>query len=242
MKRDTLFGFVVILIILCGIIWYAASPTKTPVPTAPNLTGSAYVEHTATYTIAANYATTTPLLATVGSEANAAALTTMKSFISDTINQFKIDAAGGSTTNGKETLQIAYLMASSPHTISYIFTTYTDTLGVHPNTLFTTFTFDTQSGTLLTLADIFTPGAEYLDMLSQISRAQLPGVIGNSTDTAVLQNGTIPTNANFSNFFFDNQDFVILFNTYQVAPFADGPQTLRIPLSELSSILKSEYQ
>ena len=140
----------------------------------------------------------------------------------------------------KETLQITYLIASSAHTVSYIFTIYEDTLGAHGNTFFHTFTFDTGTGASLSLADIFS--SSYLDTLSSISRTKLPSVIGDDADPAFINNGTTPDEKNFENFFFDNRDFVVLFAPYQVAAYADGPQTLRIPLSELSSILKPEYR
>jgi hypothetical protein len=58
----------------------------------------------------------------------------------------------------------------------------------------------------------------------------------------MLSAGTTPEEKNFANFFLDNQEFVLLFPPYQVAPYAAGPQTLRIPLPELSNILKQEYR
>ena len=177
----------------------------------------------------------------------------MQDFVSDTITQFKTDGNFANltptdiTTMGfdqgrKEKLQIVYLIASSPHTVSYIFTIYEDTLGAHGNTLFKTFTFDTTTGAPLALADLFSPSADYLDALSSISRAKLPAILGSSADTTFITNGTTPEDTNFANFFFDNHQLVILFAPYAVGPYTAGPQTLYIPASELSTILKPEYQ
>ncbi len=85
-------------------------------------------------------------------------------------------------------------------------------------------------------------GSPYLDKLSSISRAELPAVIGPSADTDFIKQGTTATEASFASFFFDNSEFVLLFPPYQVAPYAAGPQTLRIPRSELEDILKSDYK
>ena len=253
MQKDTLIGAVVILVVLAGISFYVAmtpSPAQAPgAQTALPLPTGGYSEHEDYYDIEANYATSTPLVG----DANAAAIALMQNFVKDTITQFKSDGDFANLTaedtkvmgydqGRKQQLQILYLMASSGRTVSYIFTIYTDTLGAHGNTFFKTFTFATRSGVALALADAFTSRSDYLDKLSQISRARLPVVIGQDFDVAFIADGTTPEEENFQNFFFDINMLVILFPPYQVAPYSAGPQTLRIPLSDLSSILKSEYR
>ncbi|HVB19883.1 MAG TPA: RsiV family protein [Candidatus Paceibacterota bacterium] len=243
MRKNNLIGIVVLFIILAGIVLYAAiRPVPASAPgTAgmlPALPEGKYTEQTPYYDIAANYATSTPL----DSSANATAITLMKNFVSDTIEQFKSGIDLSNAQGNKAKLQIVYLIASSPHTISYIFTIYEETSRIHGNTLFKTFTFDTGSGALLALTNLFTPGSDYLDTLSSLARAKLPDIIGQGADTTFISNGTTPIDKNFENFFFDNQDFVILFAPYQVAPYTAGPQTLRIPVSELSHILKLAYR
>ena len=251
MQKDTIIGFAVVIIIIVGIILYAAMkpvPAKAPGTVKMSLPENGYVEHAQYYDIAANYATSTSL----AEPANTNAVALMENFVGGTIAQFKTDGNFANLTpedikmmgfdqGRKETLQIVYLIASSPHTVSYIFTIYEDTLGAHGNTFFHTFTFDTSTGISLALADVFLPGADYLDALSSLARAKLPAIIGPGADTDFITNGTVPDEKNFANFFFDGQDFVILFPPYQVGPYTAGPQTLRIPLSELSTILKPNY-
>lgn len=253
MQKDTLIGFAVVIIIIAGIVLYAALrpvPAKAPGIEATNtLPENGYVEHAQYYDIAANYATSTPLQ----EPANTSAVTLMKNFVSDTIAQFKTDGNFANLTpedikmmgfdqGRKETLQIVYLIASSPHTVSYIFTIYEDTLGAHGNTFFHTFTFDTETGAPLALADIFSLGVDYLNTLSSLARAKLPAIIGPDADATFIKNGTTPEEKNFANFFFDNQELVFIFPPYQVGPYTAGTQTLRIPLSELSTILKPGYR
>jgi len=250
MNKNTVLGVGALLIILATVVLYAATkpfPAKAPDESASGvaLPASGYVEHADYYDIIANYASSTPLQG----EKNTAAVALMQKFVTDTIAQFKTDGNFANLTaedinvmglgkDRKETLQIVYLIASSPRTISYIFTVYEDTLGAHGNTFFHTFTFDITTGTALSLADIFAPSSDYLSKLSQISREKLPSVIGDSAEMQFINDGTTPDEKNFQNFFFDNQDFVILFDPYAVAPYSSGPQTLRIPLSELANILR----
>ncbi len=254
MQKNIIIGVAVLLVIVTGIVLYAAmKPAPVQAPAALTLPASGYTEHAQYYDIAANYPTTTPLAASVGAAADAAAIAKIQTAISALISQFKADGnfanlsprditMMGFDQGRKESLQINYLIASSPRTVSYIFTTYMDTLGAHPNTTFTTLTFDTKTGAELALGDIFASGTDYLDTLSRLARQMLPGIIGEGADASFINPGTTPDASNFQNFFFDNKDFVVLFPPYQVAPYSSGPQTLRIPITQLDSILKVEYQ
>jgi len=251
MQKNTFIGSAFLLVIVVGITFYAATkpvPAKAPSEVAALLPAGSYSEHAQYYDIVANYASSTPLI----EPANTTAITLMQKFVSDTIEQFKTDGNFANLTAAdiktlgfdqgrKETLQVTYLIASSGRTISYIFTTYEDTLGAHGNLFFHTFTFDRASGAPLTLASIFS-STTYLDTLSSLARAKLPGVIGKDADMMFIKDGTEPEEENFENFFFDNAQLVFLFPPYQVGPYSAGPQTLRIPVAELSSVLKSDYR
>lgn len=257
MKKQNIIGITVVLVAVAGVILYAKmGPIPGGAPVGASGAGitlpmDGYSEHTQYYDISASYATSTPLLESAGAMADATARSQMYGFIRDTIATFKTE---GNFTNlssqdiaamrgGKEKLNIVYLIGSSAHTVSYIFTVYEDTLGAHGNTSFHTFTFDSKTGKLLSLADVFSPGTSYLTTLSTIARTKLPDIIGpQGADSTLIANGTTPDEKNFANFFFDNQDFVILFAPYAVAPYASGPQTLRISLSELSSVLKPDFR
>ncbi|MFZ2167978.1 MAG: DUF3298 domain-containing protein [Minisyncoccia bacterium] len=257
MKKDILLGVIAVLVILGGVIFYAATkPSSTKAPEdidLYSLSGGSYVEHADYYDIEANYASSTPLSYLVSASADAEAVATMKKFVSDTVAQFKADGNFANLTaediqvmgfdkGRKEKLKVMYLVAPAVRTISYVFTIYEDTLGAHGNTFFQTFTFDTKTGAELSLADAFLPNAQYLESLSSISRAKLPGVIGGNADMKFIEPGTTPEEKSFEDFFFNGSDFVLLFAPYAVAPYSEGPQTLRIPLTDLASTLKTEYR
>ncbi|HET9641535.1 MAG TPA: RsiV family protein [Candidatus Paceibacterota bacterium] len=254
MNRQTILGGAVILAVFAGLAFFGLSRPSAPASApetaqTPILPAGQYVEHAAYYDIVANYATSTPLSA----KANVVAIRTMQQFIADTIAEFKKNGNFDSLTardiqmmgydkGRKQTLDVKYLFGSSSNTVSYIYTIYMDTLGAHGNTDFKTFTFDKRSGALLSLADVFLPGAKYLDTLSSKSRSMLAGNLAPYGVQSEIDAGTTPEESNFSDFFLDNRDFVILFPPYQVAAYAAGPQTVRIPLSDLSSILKPAYR
>jgi len=177
----------------------------------------------------------------------------MHDFVVKSVAQFKVDGNFANLTDenarlmglGKThtySLDISYRTTRGARTVSYIYTVNEDTGGAHGNTTFQTFTFDTQTGANVALKDLFVPGAPYLATLSSLSRAKLPAILGDMTDTQMLTDGTTPDETNFANFYIENSDFVLLFSPYQVAAYAAGPQTLRIPLSDLSHILKPEYK
>ncbi|MEK7604809.1 MAG: DUF3298 domain-containing protein [Patescibacteria group bacterium] len=242
MNKDTLVGGGVLLLVVVGLVIYAATkpvPAKAPVTETPPFTlpESSFVERTASYDIEAYYASSTPL---VGA-ANEAAVSLMKDFIREYVVEFRNPSEMADTENPFQ-LKIVYLTASSTRAVAYVYTIYTFTGGAHGNMEFRTFTFDTTSGKLLALADLFTSGSDYLGTLSQLARARLSAVIGEGYDQTSIKDGTEPTGENFQNFFFDNNELVILFPPYQVAAYAAGPQTLRLPLSLLSKVLKSEYR
>jgi len=242
---------VVVLLAAAGVGYLALRPAPSTAPGATDtafLTGGSYTEHAPYYDIAANYASSTPL----SGAANVAAVEAMKSFVAETMTQFK---TAGNFTNltaadvktlgfdqgRKEKLQILYLMSSSAHTVSYIFTVYTDTLGAHGNTTFTTFVFDKATGARLALADLFTPDSGYLERLSALARATLPANLGDAYNPQMLTDGTVPTEANFAAFFLDNTTLDILFAPYAVAPYSAGPQTLQVLASDLANVLNPSY-
>jgi hypothetical protein len=107
----------------------------------------------------------------------------------------------------------------------------------HPNNYMRTLTFSLGDGSALELRNLF-EGADYLDMLSDMSREALRA--GNvdeqyvPQDSEWLTQGTAPLEENFQEFLIDGENLIIIFNPYQVAPYAAGIMRAVIPLSELT--------
>jgi hypothetical protein len=104
----------------------------------------------------------------------------------------------------------------------------------HPYNSVIAFTFNAVNGARLQLKDVFTRG-DYLNYLSRESRAKLENYKqdGQSIvfDSNMVREGTEPIESNFSNFLIEEETLMIIFNPYQVAPYAAGVIKIKIPLS-----------
>ena len=103
----------------------------------------------------------------------------------------------------------------------------------HPGHYSITLNYDLGSGREITLADLFIPGSNYLQTLSDISKTQL-ATRDISFDS--FSSGVDPLPENFNHWNISVDGLVITFDEYQVAPYAAGPQLVVIPFSELQSI------
>lgn len=103
----------------------------------------------------------------------------------------------------------------------------------HPGHYSITLNYDLASGREIPLADLFIPGSNYLQTLSDISKAQLA-----TRDIAfeTFSNGADPLPENFNRWNISVDGLVITFDVYQVAPYAAGPQLVVIPFSQLQGI------
>ena len=99
-------------------------------------------------------------------------------------------------------------------------------------------TWRLDTGELVTLEELFKPGAQYLPVLSGISRREL-------RETAAdrgyfpedIDRGTEPKVENFKFFALTERELIVFFSPYQVASYAAGIPEVRIPYSELSAVI-----
>jgi hypothetical protein len=109
----------------------------------------------------------------------------------------------------------------------------------HPYTYSITVNYDLQNIKPLTLEDVFLPGSNYLQVLSDLSKTELTNR-NMGYDPAVSQ-GAEPTPQNYKNWNASNEGFfVITFNQGQVAPYAAGPQVITIPFSALTAVINAQ--
>ncbi len=268
--QTEIIGAAVLAVVVAGLVlWYVSehpapyvnNTFETAASTKAGSEGAAVSlnETAAYYDIVASYPSSTILKASAGPDADTRAVARMKQFAVDSIATFKTEGNFANLSRDdvqilgldqrKESLEIKYESKTAAQTLSYIYTTYADTHGAHPNTYFRTFTFDRKSGVGLALKDIFVPGADYLSVLSTQSRRLLiasiaarEGVKSTEVDTDYLNRGTGPDADNFQNWYFEGTSLVLIFPPYQVAPYAAGIQMATIPLSQLSSILNPAYR
>lgn len=249
----------VVLLVAGGILWLILTrPTLGPggmatsTPSGGDTAMKLHVEDSGPYHEAdATYPSLTVFKASAGIQADTDAVSLMKTFAQKEVARFvdnnitsltpedvRTQGLGGER---KYVLDMDYAVFESPATVSYLYHMYADTLGAHPNAYYRTFTFDKKTGEGLHLDDIFV-SENYVDILSEKSRASLKETLGENASTEMLEAGTTPFADNFQNFYLSDNDFVIVFPPYQVGPYAIGTQEVRIPRSELSFVLKTEYR
>lgn len=129
---------------------------------------------------------------------------------------------------------------AAPSLLSIRFEEFRDTGGAHPNTGYSTFVFDLRRQARLTLADLFSDKAAALAVLSELATRRMELVL----DGSMFPEGLAPTAENFSVFVVDGADVLFTFPPYQVASYAQGPQTLRVPLfhPRLMPLLTPEFK
>ncbi|WP_040535048.1 RsiV family protein [Legionella drancourtii] len=88
------------------------------------------------------------------------------------------------------------------------------------------------------LADLFVPGADYLKPISQLCSKEITKK--NISDAKWISEGTKPVAENYHVWAFTPQGLAIIFDSYQVAAYVYGEQTVAIPLSTIKTLVKPE--
>jgi hypothetical protein len=115
----------------------------------------------------------------------------------------------------------------------------------HPNSYTDVINFDLGNGKQLKLADLFKPGAKYLQALSAYCIQDLKKQSKAKGEDGMLDNDWIQRGAgaeanNFRSWTITKNGIGINFDSYQVAPYAAGPQFVLVPYAALKDIIKSD--
>lgn len=115
----------------------------------------------------------------------------------------------------------------------------------HPNSSAEVVNYDLKNGKQLKLADLFQPGAKYVQAIAAFcvkdltALARKQGADG-MLDEQWIQRGAGPDVKNYQNWTITRKGLGITFDTYQVAPYAAGPQTVAVPYTALKDIIKPD--
>jgi hypothetical protein len=102
----------------------------------------------------------------------------------------------------------------------------------HPNHYYIVLNFDLKNDRELLFADIFKDRDAALERISELCMVEL-----NKPDFPLFPEGLTPTMENFQNWNLEKSGLRMSFDPYQVAPYAAGPQEVRIPYSELGKLI-----
>jgi hypothetical protein len=116
--------------------------------------------------------------------------------------------------------------------------TYTG--GAHPVTGIQTMTLDLTDEKVLTSADLLA-SPDVLTQLAPMAEKVLREQLKDMLIEDMIAAGTQPTPENFQSMVVTDDELIIYFSSYQVAPYAAGIQVVHLPLSELKGIVVDEF-
>ena len=112
--------------------------------------------------------------------------------------------------------------------------------GAHPMPLTATRLFDGRSGKELHLGDLFKPASPYLAELSRRCREKLFLREDVKNDARWGNEGSAPKADNYTVFYLDGKNLVIVFTPYQVAPYSSGRVEVKLPYASLAGIARQD--
>lgn len=164
----------------------------------------------------------------------------MASIVDSAASGFKSDLANVPPTlvSAASTFDVRYELRSPPGpilSVQFAMEGYV-TGAAHPFHTSRSVNFDLDAGRDLSLSDLFVPGSDYLQAISQYCIAELQT---RNLDFSDFSSGAAPTLDNYRNWNITASGLLITFDEYQVGPYAAGPQQVTIPYSELSPFILS---
>jgi hypothetical protein len=165
----------------------------------------------------------------------------MRAVLDEAVATFKQNLAELTPTPNAttSTFEMRYNVLSRPgNLISLKFDTQTYYSGAaHPGDTSRTITYDLEAGKELNLSDLFQPNTDYLTPLSKYCIEEL-----GTRDIGFqgFELGATASPENYRNWNITADGLMITFDEYQVAPYAAGPQTVVVPYSELTSLIRMD--
>lgn len=111
----------------------------------------------------------------------------------------------------------------------------------HPNSYSDTLNYDLKNGKLLKLADLFKPGAKYLQAIANYCIADLKKqATEKGLQPEEIEKGAAAKSDNYLSWTLTKRGLGIGFDPYQVGPYAVGPQYVLVPYSDLKDLINPE--
>jgi uncharacterized protein DUF3298/peptidoglycan-N-acetylmuramic acid deacetylase PdaC-like protein len=157
------------------------------------------------------------------------------------------DSADESSETTGSDLSIGYTIAlAKDDLISVLFDIGSYYRGAaHPNSYSETVNFDLKNGRSLKLGDLFKPGTKYLQIISgyciqDLKKQSKANGADSMLDDDWIQRGAGPNAENYKSWTITRKGLGINFDSYQVAPYAAGPQHVLVPYPAVKEIINPE--
>jgi uncharacterized lipoprotein YehR (DUF1307 family) len=169
-------------------------------------------------------------------------------FVNDTVSNFKKDAPESfdtenpdATPSGLFINHVVVLANDGLISVSLNVSNYASG-AAHPNHFSQTFNYDLKNGQEIKLSDIFKPGANYLQALSNYAIKNLTARLKKTdmADDSMIKDGASADAENFTSWNITPKGLLFTFDPYQVAAYAAGSQEILIPYATLKDILKTD--
>ncbi len=137
--------------------------------------------------------------------------------------------------------ELSYEVKQDSLMTTVLFKAYEFTGGAHGNLRIVSRSYS-PTGEARTIGSLFVPDSSYLGQLSDVSRTLLQEKYGDMLG-AWYEDGTSPRTENFETFYIEGSDtLAVVFQPYQVGPWAIGAPEVRIPLETFEAILHEDYR
>jgi hypothetical protein len=155
----------------------------------------------------------------------------VEEFVQGAITQFKSDVALGPPPPDSVVQQYDFTslfdtvhVGSDVVSARLVISTYMG--GAHPNSFISGLNFERSTGKMLTLNDALSMIGLLLEQVAEKAKEELEVKLGESI---IAPEGADATPENYSSFVVGAEDVTFIFQPYQVAPYAAGPQEVSIP-------------
>jgi len=111
----------------------------------------------------------------------------------------------------------------------------------HPNSFTDVLNYDLKNGKQLKLSDLFKPGAKYIQAIATYCIADLKKQANEKGLTnEEIERGAAASPKNYNSWTITKRGIGINFDSYQVGPYAAGPQFVLVPYSTLKDLINPE--
>ncbi|WP_027623066.1 PdaC/SigV domain-containing protein [Clostridium lundense] len=121
--------------------------------------------------------------------------------------------------------------------LSITISSYIYTGGAHGMTYVTNFNIDTKSGENVSLKDFFSPNENYVDIINKAVRDKIASTPNYYFEDIVQRfKGILPDQP----FYIENDNVVVYFGLYELAPYAAGIQEFKVPFKSFKNGVKTD--
>jgi hypothetical protein len=130
------------------------------------------------------------------------------------------------------------ILTSNHDILSILFSNMAYFGGAHPGTSHESLNYDLTDRRKLELGDLFLPGSPYLEIIADYSIRSLRDQEQFLFD--YYEENAAPEIENYRVWSITRRGLLVIFEEYQVAPYASGPQYVLIPYDEIGFIINPE--